>query len=347
MGDAETDDFGFMREALALARRGLGRTAPNPPVGAVVVADKKIIGRGWHRAAGMPHAEREALADAAATHGHRSLIGATVYISLEPCSTHGRTPPCTRGLIEAGVRRVVYACADPNPNHAGRADSELIAAGIEVDSGILRSEAEILLRPFSKVQNTGLPWVIWKSAMSLDGRLTRPPGEGQWLSSSASRADVQVLRSQVDAILTSGATVRKDRPSLTIREPSLLVGRQQPWRVVFTDHPESLPADCPLMCDDYRHRTLVRPGTDLAESLRRLVQEQGVLSCMTEAGGIFSAALFEADLVDEVVVYHAPLICGGPTPALAGNGLPQSLSLGDAEFERIGSDIRTRAVVLR
>lgn len=341
------NDDHWMSLALDEARKGVGKTAPNPPVGAVVAKDGVLLGSGWHRAAGLPHAEREALAEVFATHGPDGARGATAYVTLEPCSTHGRTPPCTAGLIEAGVKRVVYACVDRNPAHAGRADELLREAGIEVASGVLAEEAEIILRPFFKVRETGLPWVIWKTAMSLDGRLTRPPGEGQWLTGPESRADVQKLRATVDAILTTGETVRRDRPALTIREPELLEGRNQPWRVVFSDHPESLPQDAPLFVDEWRDRTLVRPRRGLDDTLRRLASEQGVLSCMTEAGGVFSAALFAAGLVDEVVVYVAPMLCGGPVPALAGPGLPESLQLSETSFLQLGNDLRIRALVAR
>ena len=330
-------DRDWMDLALEQARLGVGKTAPNPPVGAVIVKDGVLLGKGWHRAAGQPHAEREALADAAG----KDVRGATIYITLEPCSTHGRTPPCTQGLIDAGIARVVYACVDRNPDHAGRADELLAAAGIEVVSGVRREEAEKLLRPFFKVRETGIPWVIWKTAMSLDGRITRPPGEGQWLTGEAARADVQKLRSTVDAILTSGETVRRDKPALTIRVPELLDGRQQPWRVIVTDRPETLPAEEP------RGRTLIRPRQNLADTLRGLARDQGVLSVMVEAGGVFSAAMFEAGLVDEVVIYHASILCGGPSPGLAGAGLASSLRLGEIEYARLGDDIRMRGVVLR
>jgi diaminohydroxyphosphoribosylaminopyrimidine deaminase/5-amino-6-(5-phosphoribosylamino)uracil reductase len=336
-----------MCAALLEARKGLGKTAPNPPVGAVIVKNDVLIGRGWHRAAGSPHAEREALADALACHGADAIRGSTIYITLEPCSTYGRTPPCIGGIIEAGISRVVYACVDRNPDHAGRADRILLANGIDVISGVCRHEAERLLRPFFKVRETGLPWVIWKTAMSLDGRLTRPPGESQWLTGEAAREDVQKLRSTVDAILTSGETVRRDKPRLTIRDPSLLEGRQQPWRVVFTRRPDSLPGDAPLFCDAWKDRTLVRSGGNIEAALRALVREQGVLSAMTEAGGVFSAALFEAGLVDEVVVYYAPILCGGSVPALAGVDLPQSLRLVENEFTRLENDICFRGVVDR
>jgi diaminohydroxyphosphoribosylaminopyrimidine deaminase/5-amino-6-(5-phosphoribosylamino)uracil reductase len=329
------NDVYWMNLALDEARQGIGKTAPNPPVGAVIVKNGILLGKGWHRAAGQPHAERIALA-AAAPHDFR---GSTIYITLEPCSTQGRTPPCTQGIIEAGVARVVYACVDRNPDHAGRADALLTTAGIEVTSGVCREEAEKMLRPFFKVRETGLPWVIWKTAMSLDGRITRPPGEGQWLTGELARADVQQLRSTVDAILTSGETVRRDKPALTIRIPELLAGRQQPWRVVVSDHPET------LSLDESMERTLIRPRGDLSEILRNLASEQGVLSVMVEAGGVFSAAMFEAGLIDEVVVYYAPLLCGGPSPGLAGAGFKESLHLKEIDFKQFGNDIRLRGVV--
>jgi diaminohydroxyphosphoribosylaminopyrimidine deaminase / 5-amino-6-(5-phosphoribosylamino)uracil reductase len=341
------DDARWMSLALAEARKGVGRTAPNPPVGAVIVKDGKLLGKGWHRAAGRPHAEREALADAFRNHGKDVTNGATAYVTLEPCSTHGRTPPCTDGLIEAGIARVVYACVDRNPDHAGRADALLQAAGIEVLSGVCADEGEKLLRPFFKVRETGLPWVIWKSAMSLDGRITRPPGEGQWLTGDLARADVQQLRSTVDAILTSGETVRRDNPALTIRVPELLEGRQQPWRVVATDKPETMPATAPLFSDEWRERTLIRPRHDLEGTLRGLVKDQGVLTVMAEAGGVFSAALFEAGLIDEVVVYYAPMLCGGPSPGLGGVGLKESLHLDEVDFQQFENDICLRGVVRR
>lgn len=332
-----TEDIRWMQLALTEARNGMGRTAPNPPVGAVIVKDGILLGKGWHRAAGKPHAEREALADA----GQKDLRGATLYITLEPCSTQGRTPPCTQGIIDAGIGRVVYACVDRNPDHAGRADFLLHAAGIEVVSGICQEEAEKLLRPFFKVRETGLPWVIWKSAMSLDGRITRPPGEGQWLTGELARADVQMIRATVDAILTSGETVRRDKPALTIRDPELLAGRQQPWRVVVTDRPESIVFQGPM------DRNLIRPRGDLSEILRNLVSEQGVLTVMVEAGGVFSAALFEAGLIDEVVVYYAPLLCGGPSPGLGGGGLHESLHLEEIDFKQFGDDVRVRGITVR
>ncbi len=334
-----------MQLALEEARKGVGRTAPNPPVGAVIVKNGHCLGGGWHRAAGEPHAECEALADAVKHHGAEVVRGATAYITLEPCCTQGRTPPCTEALAAAGIVRVVYACVDRHPLHAGRADALLQAAGIEVTSGVCADAAAVLLRPFFNACETGLPWLIWKSAMSLDGRITRPPGEGQWLTGEPARTDVQHLRASVDAILTSGETVRRDHPALTLRLPGLLEGRSQPWRVVVTNHPATLPQDAPLFTDAWRERTLIRPGHDLTNVLRALVREQGVLSVLVEAGGKLSAALFEAGLVDEVIVYLAPLLCGGTVPALAAMHLPTSLELTDLSVTPLGADLRLCGLV--
>lgn len=334
-------DEQWMTLALEEARKGIGRTAPNPPVGAVIVKDGVVLGKGWHRAAGQPHAEREAIADARG----KDLRGSTIYVTLEPCSTHGRTPPCTQGIVEAGISRVVYACVDRNPDHAGRADSILTESGVGVISGIGGEKGEKILRPFFKVRETGLPWVIWKTAMSLDGRITRPPGEGQWLTGELARADVQKLRSTVDAILTSGETVRRDNPALTIRVPELLEGRTQPWRVVATDKPDTMPATALLFIDEWRDRTLIRPRHDPAETLRGLARDQGVLTVMVEAGGVYSAALFEAGLIDEVFIYYAPILCGGPSPGLAGTGLSESLHLEEIDFQQFGNDVRMHGLV--
>lgn len=264
-------------------------------------------------------------------------------MTLEPCSTAGKTPACTGGLWQAGVSRVVYGCADPNPAHAGAADDILKKAGITVRARVLEKECGEILRPFAKVQRTGLPWVIWKCAMSLDGRITRPEGEGQWLSGAESRAEVQRLRAEVDAILTSGETVRRDKPSLTIRVPELLEGRDQPWRVVLTDRPESMPDEAPLFTDEWKNRTLIRSG-GLEETLRELARERGVLSVMLEAGGKLSAAMFAAGLVDEAVIYLAPILCGGGTlPALAG-GFTESMELREVTWKNFGADRRVRGL---
>ena len=335
------NDEHWMTLALAQARNGVGKTAPNPPVGAVIVKDEKLLGSGWHHQAGMPHAEREAIADAVARCGAESLIGATAYVTLEPCSTHGRTPPCVQGLIEAGITRVVYACEDPNPKHAGRADVLLENHSVAVVKGICREAAEKILRPFAKVQRTGLPWVILKSAMSLDGRITRPLGESQWLTGESSRRDVQSLRAEVDLIMTTGETVRKDMPALTIRIPELLEGRKQPWRLVLSHHAESLPKDAPLFSDQYAHLTIVRSG-DIASILREVVRDMGILSVLVEAGGKLASDLIQHGLVDEMVCYLAPMITGG-LPAIAGDGFTTK-NLTEIEWSVIDQDVKFRGL---
>lgn len=339
-----SEDETWMRVAIAEARQGIGKTAPNPPVGAVIVRDGELLGKGWHKKAGQPHAEREAIADAVSRHGRDALRGATAYVTLEPCSTHGRTPPCVDGLIEAGIVRVVYACEDPNPAHAGRADDLLGKAGIAVESGILREEAGKILRPFAKVQRTGLPWVIAKIAMSLDGRITKPIGESPWLSGPASRDDVQHLRAEVDAIITSGETVRRDLPAITIRHSRLLDGRSQPWRVVLTRNPQSLPQHAPLFVDEFRDRTMVSVQ-EPESTLKDLVKHQGVISVMLEAGGILLAEFMGRGLVDECVIYLAPMVTGG-LPAIAGNQ-DFDLVLEEAEWQRFENDVKLRALVRR
>jgi diaminohydroxyphosphoribosylaminopyrimidine deaminase/5-amino-6-(5-phosphoribosylamino)uracil reductase len=337
-----SDDEKWMRLAIEQAQWGVGKTAPNPPVGSVIVKNGKLFGKGWHRGAGHPHAEREAMADARQLHGAESLVGATAYVTLEPCSTFGRTPPCVDGLIDAGITRVVYACVDPNPAHAGRANERLERAGIEVVSGVLEQEAAKILRPFSKVQRTGLPWVTVKMAMSLDGRISRPDGEGQWLTGEEARADVQRLRAEMDAILTSGETVRADRPALTIRDAKLCEGRNQPWRVIVSRHSETLPIDAPVMSDEYRARTLIREG-NFEKILRDLVQEQGVMSVMVEAGGDLVAELWRQKLVDEWVCYLAPLLTGGKVAVAGLSDL--NAQLRDVEWSRLGEDVKMRALV--
>lgn len=227
MSSRSSVDEKFMRAAMLEAARGLGKTSPNPAVGAVIVSDNRIIGRGFHQAAGMPHAEIEALNSLK----RQSPQGATLYVTLEPCSTWGRTPPCVDAIIQAGLARVVLGATDPNPAHCGRAVQLLRKARIQVQTGIL-SEACNLLNPgFNKWITTGLPYVIAKAGMSLDARLTRPPGEGQWITSPAARAKARQLRSTVDAILIGSGTLRADNPRLTVRD---VPGARQPWRVVLS-----------------------------------------------------------------------------------------------------------------
>ncbi len=336
------EDERWMRRAIEEARRGIGRTAPNPPVGAVIVKGGVELGCGWHHGAGLPHAEREAIADVRARHGFEAMRGSEIHVTLEPCSTHGRTPPCTDGLIEAGFARVIYAAQDPNPAHAGRADALLAQAGIAVTRGVLAEEAGELIRPFAKLQRSGLPWLILKTAMSLDGRITRPPGEGMWLTGPEARAEVQRLRAECQAILTSGETVRRDNPRLDLRDPELAADRPQPWRVVLTRNAASLPQDAVIFTDGQKERTLIEDRDYPAEVLRRLAAERGVSTVLAECGGRLAAELIEAGLVDEWVAFLAPLLAGGDVPALGGAGFAYGVNLLDPRFSRFGADVMVR-----
>jgi diaminohydroxyphosphoribosylaminopyrimidine deaminase/5-amino-6-(5-phosphoribosylamino)uracil reductase len=328
-------DEKFMREAILMAEKGTGKTRPNPAVGCVLVKNGRIIARGWHRRAGAPHAEIEALRSLKNLSAAR---GSTAYITLEPCSTHGRTPPCTRALIEAGVVRVVCGAIDPNPRHRGRGLAILRRMGIEANSGVLGAECAALNPEFHHVMSTGLPWVIAKCGMSLDGRLTRPPGEGQWITAPAARADAMKLRARVDAILVGAATVRADDPSLTVRG---LKTRVEPWRVVWAPR-GSVPRDAKIFHDDRKHRTLVQRERTLRAALRSLAR-RGIQSVLVEGGGHTLGKLFDGRLANEVVFYVAPLLAGGGTPAVGGRGVAHPCSgirLSRVGFRRIGGDLR-------
>lgn len=340
-----TADEKWMQLAIAEARKGVGLTSPNPPVGAVIVKDNKLLGQGWHTQAGKPHAEREAIADTLRRHTPEELSGATIYITLEPCSSHGRTPPCTEAITTAGVVRVVYGAEDPNPDHAGRAQTLLESMHIAVTTGIAKAECQSLIRAFAKKQSTGLPWVTLKSAMSLDGRITRPPGESQWLTSPESRAYVQQLRFESDAIVTGGNTLRIDDPALTLRSIAAqqLRQKQQPLRMVITrGNRAALPETAQLFNDAYSDRTLVQENGDLMAAMKSLA-DADCNSILVEAGGTLMAAFLEAGLADEVALFYAPMLGGGPDAAFA--GLPNETHLHDQEYTRIGNDILLRALI--
>ena len=342
------NDSEYMRRALSLAAQGVGLTSPNPPVGAVIVRDGRQIGSGWHRGSGHPHAEIEALEDVRSHHGDDAARGATIYITLEPCSTHGKTGPCTAALIRAGLGRVVIGAQDPNPAHGGAAAGILEAEGIEVLEGIEEASCQLLVRPFAKVQKTGLPWVIVKSALSLDGKITREPGEGQWLSGTNSRKDVQMLRAEVDAILSTGKTVRSDNPRFTVRGDYAKNGKIQPWRVILTSSKLGVPDDAEVLTDPFSERTLVFKGRRIECVLRELVSDYGVVSVMVEAGGGLVGQLLDEGWADEVVLYLAPLLTGGSVPASGGEGatdLNHRIRLSESRFRRIDNDVRLRAIL--
>ena len=342
------NDSEYMRRALHLAELGVGLTSPNPPVGAVIVKEGEEVGAGWHKGAWQPHAEVEALKDAVRRHGRDAARGATVYVTLEPCCTQGRTGPCTTALVRAGVKRVVIGTGDPNPAHGGKAAGILKEGGIEVVEGVEEAGCEELIRGFTKVQRTGLPWVIIKSALSLDGRITRSKGEGQWLSGTGSRAEVQKLRGEVDAILSSGETVRADNPRFTLRDNLEKEGQIQPWRVILTSSEKGLPRGAEVLTDVYADRTLVYKGQRIECVLRELVSDHGIVSLLVEAGGRLVGRLLDEGWADEVVFYLAPLVTGGSIPASGGEGVAvfnNRVRLEQLRFKQIENDVRLRAVL--
>lgn len=337
---AAMDDEKFMHAALRQAERGVGQTSPNPTVGAVIVRGSRIVARGFHHGAGLPHAEIEAVR---ALRSSTLSRGATMYVTLEPCSTHGRTPPCVEALVAAGVGRVVIGTQDPNPVHAGRGLELLRAAGIAVTSGVLEAECRRLNAAFNHWIVNRTPYVITKVGMSLDGRLTRPPGEGQWLTSPASRADAQRLRAKVDAILVGAGTVRADNPRLTVRG---IPGARQPWRIVLT-RTGDLPRDAHIFTDDQRQRTRVFQGKSLRQVLAILGREQ-ITSVLIEGGMRVMGEAFDRRLVHEVHGYVAPLLCGGPVVAVGGRGVgasADSVKLIDVCYRKIGNDVHFSARV--
>ncbi|WP_414147320.1 bifunctional diaminohydroxyphosphoribosylaminopyrimidine deaminase/5-amino-6-(5-phosphoribosylamino)uracil reductase RibD [Erwinia sp. BNK-24-b] len=356
----------YMARALELARRGRFTTTPNPNVGCVIVRDGEVVGEGYHFRAGEPHAEVHALRMA----GEKAR-GATAYVTLEPCSHHGRTPPCCDALIAAGVTRVVAAMQDPNPEVAGRGLYRLQQAGIEVSHGLMMQEAEALNRGFLKRMRTGFPWVQLKLGASLDGRTAMASGESQWITSPEARRDVQRLRAQSSAILSTSATVLADNPSLTVRWDELNSDIQtdyaqqdlrQPIRVVIDSDNRVTP----------QHRLITQPGetwlarqqpderewpanvtqlpvprlngqTDLV-SLLMLLGRRQINNVWVEAGAQLAGALLAAGVVDELIIYLAPKLLGDAARGLC--HLPALAQLAEApaftfsDIRQVGPDLR-------
>lgn len=333
-----TDAERWMQLALAEARKGLGRTSPNPAVGAVIVSKGRVLARGHHREAGGPHAEIEALARLRKP----APRDAVLYVTLEPCSTTGRTPPCADAIAASGLRRVVIGAIDPNPRHGGRGLAFLENAGIKVTSCVLPNECAALNPGYNKWIQTGRPFVIAKCAMSLDGRLSRAPGESQWLTSAAARRNVHALRAQVDAILIGAETLRKDNPRLTVRPGKKA---RQPWRVVVTRSGE-MPKTSRLFTDGLSERTLVFQGKSLAETFSELGRRE-VTSVLIEGGGMVLGEALDARLIDRFEIFYAPLLTGGATKAFSGRGAGstlEALRLRDVRYEQIGPDVKMTAL---
>lgn len=340
------EDERLMRLALAQARHGVGLTSPNPAVGAVIARNGRAIAKGYHHRAGLPHAEIEAITSLAPQRAR----GATIYVTLEPCSTHGRTPPCVDAIVRAGFARVVIGAIDPNPKHAGRGVALLREAGLDVTSGVLEEECRELNLAFNHWIVTRRPWVIAKAGLSLDGRITRPPGEGQWLTSEASRADAQQLRLRADAIVIGANTLRHDNPRLTVRGVAGAEEKQQPWRVVISSGKNPMPKDAHLFTDAHRSRTIVYGGKTLGAVLRELGRERDVTCVLIEGGTRVLGEAFDRRLVDEVCFYMAPLLCGGPGVAVGGRGVKDAAEappLTHVRYDRIGDDLKMSGRVAR
>ena len=353
-------DHGYMAQALRLAARGLYTATPNPRVGCIIVNDDRIVGEGWHEKAGEPHAEVHALRAAGA-----AARGATAYVSLEPCSHHGRTPPCADALIAAGVARVVAAMRDPNPQVAGQGLEKLRAAGIATACGLLENEATELNIGFVARMTRGRPWVRLKVAMSLDGKTALNNGVSQWITGADARRDAHAWRARSCAILTGIGTVRDDDPSLTVREVETT---RQPLRVVVDGWLEIQPTARVIQggnvlvfssVDDDTRMAKLRAGgaeviclpdgtgkVDLAGMFRELAR-RGVNEVMVEAGARLNGALLRENCIDELLIYQAPLLFGDKARGMA--VLPELTDLAGRreldifETRRVGRDQRLRA----
>ncbi|MDR0534062.1 MAG: bifunctional diaminohydroxyphosphoribosylaminopyrimidine deaminase/5-amino-6-(5-phosphoribosylamino)uracil reductase RibD [Verrucomicrobiales bacterium] len=334
-----TTDEKWMTLALELARKGIDRTSPNPCVGAVIVKGGKILGKGWHKQAGRPHAEIEAIRDAK-RNGVTSFKHATMYVTLEPCCTHGRTPPCTEAIIGGGFKRVVIGATDPNPHHAGRAFKILRQAGIEVTHGVLAKESEELNRAFNHWIVTGKPWVIAKAALTLDGALTTKSGRRTQITAADAQRDAHKLRAISDAILIGAETLRIDHPRLTVRGVKTV---KQPLRVVVT-RSGKLPGKSPLFTDANRESTLVYRNQSWNRILRDL-GKRGVTRLLVEGGGEIHNQLAKKKLVDEVVLYYAPLMANRKD--LPHADALRKLPLADATLTMVGKDLKLQGIVRR
>jgi len=357
-----------MSRALELAARARGRTSPNPMVGAVIVREEAVVGEGFHARAGEPHAEVVALAAAGA-----AANGADLYVNLEPCSHHGRTPPCTDAIIQAGIARVFAAMRDPNPKVDGRGIAQLRAAGVKVQVGLLGSESVRLNEVYCTNMTTGLPQVTLKIGMSLDGKTATRTGDARWITGEASRKRVHEMRDGVDAILVGIGTILADDPDLTTRLAG--VDCHHPDRIVIDSHLR-IPSRARVLAHRNRGRTILVAGPHASESrvreLRglgaevilvdggerrvdlRLVIERlfamGITSVLIEGGSEIAASSLEAGIVDKLVVFIAPLLIGGreAPPVIGGRGvgpLAEASRLRAVRWDAVGEDIMVEGYV--
>ncbi len=356
------DDIIHMQRAFALARRAEGMTRPNPPVGAVIVKAGRIVGEGYHHGAGTPHAEVHAIRVAG-----RRARGATIYVTLEPCCTHGRTPPCTDAILAAGIKEVIFSVRDPNPRHAGRAIAILRRAGIRVTEGTCAEEGAELIAPFAKWMTTGRPYLTLKLGTTVDGRIADSNARSRWITGPKARHFVQDLRRRVDAVLVGGRTAALDNPSLLPRP-----GRgRKPFRVIV-DSRGQLPARLTVLNDAARDRTIIATTRACPARVRARYEKQGaqvwilpsrkdhvdlnalfgklaghsVLHVLCEGGGLLAGTLIRQKLVDEYVFFIAPCILGEGLPAVATKGWPIDgmPRLRFTSVKQVGDDVMIRAI---
>jgi diaminohydroxyphosphoribosylaminopyrimidine deaminase/5-amino-6-(5-phosphoribosylamino)uracil reductase len=350
-------DYRYMAHALQLAERGLYTTAPNPRVGCVIVKNEQIVGAGWHQRAGEPHAEVFALQAAG-----EQARGATAYVTLEPCSHFGRTPPCADALIRADIARVVVAMQDPNPQVAGNGLARLLAAGIATSSGLLATQAYELNRGFIQRMTLNRPWVTIKTASSLDGKTALSSGESKWITGAPARLEVHRLRARSCAILTGIGTILADDPMLNVRD---IATTRQPLKIIVDSnlrtpiHATILQQSGTIIahnCTDLaKQSALIAAGAELLHishtpqqvhlpSLMTLLAQRGINEIMTEAGARLNTALIEADLVDEWVMYMASTLLGEDARGLFNLTQPSSMAtrrqLNITDTRLIGRDLR-------
>jgi len=362
MQDFDDSDRAHMARAIELAARGRFAAHPNPMVGCVLVREGQVVGEGWHAAAGEAHAEVNALQAAG-----EAARGATAYVTLEPCTHHGKTPPCADALIAAGVASVVVGVEDPNPEVSGRGLEALAAAGIEVRSGLLRPQAADLVRGFLKRMTCGRPWVRLKVAASLDGCTAMANGQSQWITGPQARRDVQELRAASGAVMTGIGTVLADDPSLTVRDAALDTRGRQPLRVVvdgalrmpLSAEMLALPGETLVYCTrDGRRKPLEAAGAkvirvgerdglvDIGDVLDDLGSRE-VNELLVEAGPILAGSLLDGGYLDELVIYQAPHIMGSETLGMfrtpGWTELNDRRALEIIDVHKVGSDTRITA----
>ena len=370
-------DYQYMSRALQLARRGLYSSDPNPRVGCVIVKDDVVLSEGWHHKAGQVHAEIEALNNAKKNNTSGNVSGATCYVTLEPCAHHGRTPPCTESLINAGIKKVIAATIDPNPLVAGKGLQQLNEADIETASGLMKAQAVELNPGFEMRMQQGRPFVRCKLAMSLDGKTALSNGDSKWISGPESRMDVQKLRARSSAIMTGVGTVIADNPSMNVRlsETSERDGDvRQPLRVILDSKLEISPEARILNVPGYviifhqsankdRHRQLENKGAELVtideargsaflkQALNYLATEKEINEIFLETGSILAGEMLQAGLIDELILYLAPTLLGQDAKGLFQlpllDSMSDRISLDFSDIRSIGNDIRIKALVNR